>query len=234
MRSSAKVGSIIPSVEFMQRNDGLWSWKTSAFLYDIAYPEKVVSSSEIEDIISEVMVDDVYRLQKITQPGDVWVDVGSHVGLFSIAAMQAGARVHAAIEADADIAPCARYNTAMFKGQSVARKLMNHRVVDPFVIYERIVQARQLLDFNINVFHDDVRRKCLKIDIQGSEIEVFNSDDASKIAEQYDLLVLEYHDDIPYNISVLLEDNGWNITGISAHRDTLMNIPTNLVWAKSG
>ena len=101
--TSAKAGTIVPHVAFMQRNDGVSSWKTSAFTYDIAYPERVVSIEEIEDIINEVMIDDVYRLQKNTQPSDIWIDVGSHVGFFSIAAMQAGARVYMAIEADPDI-----------------------------------------------------------------------------------------------------------------------------------
>jgi FkbM family methyltransferase len=232
--TSAKAGTIVPHVAFMQRNDGVSSWKTSAFTYDIAYPERVVSIEEIEDIINEVMIDDVYRLQKNTQPSDIWIDVGSHVGFFSIAAMQAGARVYMAIEADPDIAACTRYNTVMFKGQSVARGMMHNHVVDPFVYNDRVVSAEQLLDFNIDRFHDEVGRKCLKLDIQHSENDVFNSDDAYKLAEQYDVLVLEYHNEITSDVSTLLENIGWNITSITAHKDVQLCIPTTMIWAMSG
>ena len=103
--------------------------------------------------------------------------------------------------------------------------------LNPLPLYYLV---KQLLDFNIDRFHDEVGRKCLKLDIQHSENDVFNSDDAYKLAEQYDVLVLEYHNEITSDVSTLLENIGWNITSITAHKDVQLCIPTTMIWAMSG
>lgn len=215
---------------FMRAYEGLESWcDSNLFGYEIAYPSRDNMTEEIMDVIREVMVDDVYRLESITNPSDCWVDIGSHVGLFSIAVMQAGASVVLAVDADKEMADCAAYTTSMFKSQSVGRGLISSNIPDPFVVNETVTSASQLIDFN---FYRGSRR-CLKLDIQGSEIDVFRSDNASSIADQYDLIVVEYHDANISEFSMLMENAGWFITSIVKHEDTLLNTPTHLIWAES-
>lgn len=219
---------------FATAQEGLECWSDQhRFSYEIAYPSRIDMLSELNDVFEEVMIDDIYRLQQISQPGDVWIDVGSHLGFFSIAAMQAGSHVKLAVDADREIAQCARYNTAMFMAQSVARGLISTHIPEPFVAVEKVSSATQLIDFNFKAWMPEYRRRCLKLDIQGDEVRVFADRHASALAEQYDLIVLEYHQPIASEMSMLMENAGWSIINIQSHSDSLLGIDTNIIWAES-
>lgn len=228
---------VMNAIEFSQSRDGLSQWAADqGFVYDIAYPDDI-NEHEITDVIAEVFFSDAYKLQTITQPGDVWVDVGCHVGLFSIAAMQAGAQVGVVVDMDATRLYSADVNTRLFSHQSRARGLYPSDCVDVYSYLEEIRNVDQLTDLAkicSNDFFPSRTRTCLKMDIQGAERSVFNDTQLGDLAKHYQLMVFEYHDSDLDVMAMSLEKAGWYIEKMQKHFDVLLNIETYLVWAVSG
>lgn len=60
-----------------------------------AWPGEVRDGTTDADVLREVFEEDVYRARDLIRPGDVVVDLGANVGMFSVWAAQRGARVRA-------------------------------------------------------------------------------------------------------------------------------------------
>jgi len=205
------------------------------FSYDIAMPsdEDGEMHAEVNDITSELIEDDVYRLTK-TGPGDIWVDAGSHVGLFSMAVMMAGAEVAALIDMDGELAWCAWQNVSAMRLQLQRRGVQRQNGVVPQVAAEEIRAADFLVSAAMMApkTWEGFKRACLKLDIQGAERAVFDDGGAAKLAEAYDYMVVEWHYDD--DISAMLEAAGWEVHAVASHVDVLLNKPTHIFWATSG
>lgn len=222
---------------FSQSSEGLKTWRDDhGFVYDLAFPRDI-ESVEIIDIIQEVMIDDAYRLQAITQPGDVWVDVGCHVGLFSLAAIQAGAQVGVVADMNVENLSAADANVRLFVNQSKVRGLYDADSDYPYPYLEEIRHVDHLVELSQTVTNDyfpSKSRTCLKLDIQGSERVIFADTNLDDLAKHYDVLVFEYHDNDLDKMALALENAGWHIVKMQKHRDALLHIETYLVWALRG
>ena len=205
--------------------------------YDIAGRSNVASVAEIREVKLEVINDDVYQLGSRTKRGDVWVDVGSHVGLFSIAAMMAGADVSTMYDMDGEMAWCAEYNAHQFVRQQLVRDYRQR--VRPVAFAERVSGHEQLVEAGMltkTIWDKIATRSCLKLDIQGGEADVLGGIGATALTEAFDFMVLEWHD-IPTAPAFLahLEDSGWRIDGYAGgHTDVLLDTETCIVWASNG
>jgi hypothetical protein len=203
------------------------------FWYDVAIPDYDEMHNEVYDIANEIFVEDVYRLANGSR-GDVWVDAGGHVGLFSIAAMMAGAEIAAMIDMDGELAWCSRQNVISARLQLQRRAVLRDHGITPCIVAEQVVSSDLLVDVAMLV-SESLRhqvRLCLKIDIQGAERGVLEDGGAAKLADAFDYMVMEWHhEDDP---SWLLEGGGWSINAMHSHVDTLLNSPTRIVFATSG
>ena len=79
------------------------------------------------DIYHEVVVANTYRMPATFEPEDVIVDIGSHIGCFSLAALARGARNVIAVEADPDNYALAQQNLKTFLNEGRAHML--HKAV---------------------------------------------------------------------------------------------------------
>lgn len=222
-----------------QRTYGIAEWSQhDPFYYDLAYPRDDTGTMalEIDDICDELMRDDVYGLGVGTGPGDVWVDCGSHVGLFAIAAMQAGAEVACVIDMDPELAWCAMRNAGAFADQSALRGKHDTFSVIPTVICEKITSARQLAEAAMLPAHNWERRRrsCLKLDVQGSESEIFDGTGLYDLAEIFDYMVFEWHQTETDHLLPVMEAMGWRVTRVTKHVDILLNSPTSIICAFAG
>lgn len=199
--------------------------------YDLTHPEG--AEGELWEIVGELLHADIYELQKLTRKGDVWVDAGSHVGLFSIAAMMAGADVSVMYDMDPTAAWCASANVRSFLMQQIVREYrprirtvaVQKEIKNPDELVGAGMQTKEVWDAGWD-------RVCLKLDIQGAEQLVLALDGPRKLAEAFDVLVFEWHfpEDLPW-VSEALERGGWNITAVKQHEDVLLNTTTYIVWA---
>lgn len=225
------------AITFSQSSEGVASWcESNKFVYDVAYPSSV-DSNEIADVMGEVFTDDAYRLQSITHHGDVWVDIGCHVGLFSIAAIQAGAHVGVMVDMDAERLVLADSNVRLFRDQSIARRLQSVWCSYPHASVEEISNVDQLVSLAAECGTDyfpDKTRTCLKLDIQGYEKTIFSDINIKNLSKHYQMMVFEYHFEDLDDMALNLERAGWSIEKIKRHNDVLLGIDTYLVWAVSG
>lgn len=204
------------------------------FTFDVAH--RSGGLSEMYEVFEEVIDDDIYNLQHDTKMGDVWVDAGCHVGLFSIAAMMAGADVSVMIDAENDISWCAEYNARQFMRQQLIRAEHQRRRLMPTAVVETIASAEQLVQAGMlaREHWGGLKRSCLKLDIQGAEADVFG-DGVRDLSTAFDFMVLEWHR--PQLIDTMvhrLEHNGWKVTRVVTHHDILLSTETHIVWAHSG
>lgn len=214
---------------------GVETWG-KGFIYDIASPTDASFALEIDGVVDELMLDDIYSLNTITKPGDVWVDAGAHVGLFSIAAMQAGAEVAGIIDMDADLAWCAWRNVTAFRHQMELRGLLPSPGIVPAVLDEEIRSAQRLIDASMlpAPVWTSKQRSCLKLDVQGAEAAIFDGSGLADLAEAYDLIVFEWHHESTDHLLPIMEASGWQIDRVRSHTDVLLDCPTRIVWATSG
>lgn len=205
------------------------------FFYDISFKEG--GELELDDIMDELIHDDAYHLGRETREGDVWVDAGCHVGMFSIAAMMAGADVSVMIDMDPEIAWYGGLNASSFFHQQIIRSDYGRKRIAPTAFAEEITSAETLVEASrLTGMHlDGQGRTCLKLDIQGAETSVFANGGMSDLAAAYDLMVLEWHD-VGNSVAMMegLEESGWTITAYDSHTDVLLNTDTRIVWVTSG
>ncbi len=202
--------------------------------YDITHPAGV--EAELADVIKEVLAEDTYGLASATEEGDVWVDAGCHVGLFSIAAMMCGADVCSMIDMDAEMAWSAEANARRYFYQQVVRSDMSRSRLSPIGFADEISSSCQLIEHAMlaKEHWSGIKRACLKLDIQGAEASVF-ADGFSDLSEAFDVMVMEWHrPEMMESMTHRMEHNGWSIDGISSHTDVLLNTNTHIVWAHSG
>lgn len=214
---------------------GVEAWG-KGFIYDVASPADALFALEIDGVVGELMLDDIYSLTTITKPGDVWIDAGAHVGLFSIAAMQAGSEVTGIIDMDADLAWCAWRNVTAFRHQMELRGMLPSPGIVPVVLDEEIKTAQRLVDASMlpAPIWMEKRRSCLKLDVQGAEASIFDGSGLADLAEAFDLIVFEWHQPDTEHLLPVMENAGWQIDRVRSHTDVLLNCPTSIIWATSG
>lgn len=201
------------------------------FTFDVAH--RMGGLSEMYEVFGEVIDDDIYNLQHDTREGDVWVDAGCHVGLFSIAALMAGADVSVMIDMDNDSAWCADYNVIQYLRQEIIRGEYHRRRILPTAFVEHISSVDHLMQAGMLTREqwEGMERSCLKLDIQGTERELLVGGGWGRLAEAFDFMVMEWHYPVvPYD----MEYEGWRVVRHVTHKDILLSTDTHIVWAQSG
>lgn len=220
--------------EYTIREMDTWvAQQPSKFAYQITIPEGEAAEKEHDEIIEELLVGDVYRLASFTKPGDVWVDAGSHVGTFAVAAQMQGAYVYAMIDMDPSMAFHARRNGCAFSWELHARD--NSWNARPLSVVEEIKDSYILADLGSarSEWPKDAKRSCLKMDIQGAERDVLKGGGAKHLAAAFDVLVMEWHHLLAEGLE-MLEQGGWRVERVEKHVDVLLNTDTHIIWAVNG
>ncbi|OPZ65615.1 MAG: hypothetical protein BWY85_00436 [Firmicutes bacterium ADurb.Bin506] len=213
-----------------------WLGGGLGWIYDVAMPSGHDMMLEYDGIVDELLLHDIYNLANFTEHGDVWVDAGSHVGMFSIAALMAGADVAAMIDMDETMAWCADANARAFLMQQLVRDYRPR--IRPVAFKETIGSHVSLVEAGMQVrevWRDFGKRSCLKLDIQGAEQLVLALNGPEQLAEAFDRLVMEWHfpEDINWLTSAL-EKGGWKVDAVKQHEDILLRTTTHIVWATTG
>lgn len=169
------------------------------------------SNTEIEAIDAELFRDDVYRASRVFAEGQTWLDVGCHVGLFTKLALLHGASVVGGV--DADPAMCDAY-TDLHEQPAVLS--MIDTAEDVITVLEQTGGAN-----------------ALKMDIQGSEIDILSRSSELAKLSAFDTLLFEYHQ--PESLVELMRSltrNNYVVDFIDATTDSLMvGHPTFIVHA---
>lgn len=207
------------------------------FTYDLTHRASYEAEVERNDIIAEIISGDVYHLSTFTKPGDVWVDAGCHLGIFSIAAMMHGADVSVMLDMDSSAAWMAELNARHFLTQIVRRHLSDENDrqprIRPTAFNCKVGSPYELVECGMLAEENwPGRRSCIKLDVQGAEMEVLALGGGEILADGFDRLVMEWHSPDIHEIDGMLGDR-WQITGMKAHMDTLLHTNTHIVWAQT-
>lgn len=225
-----------PGEELLVRQMSYWAAaiEVEPFTYDVVLRKGIEHELDHDEILDEILRDDTYRLGAFGRQGDVWVDAGSHIGTFAIAAMMHGYDVSVMVDMDPTMAWCAEVNARGFLMQQVIREA--RRRVRPIGWVEELSDAHSLAEMGMQtkeVWSDRSRRSCLKLDVQGAERQILAGGGATVLSEAFDALVMEWHHELPEALG-LLESGGWRIEHVKGHTDVLLNTDTRIVWAVSG
>lgn len=226
--------ALLAGEEIKSEQVGWWTGMEEDFLYDLTSRADYESQKELEAIIDEVIGKDVYRLETFTQPGDVWVDAGCHVGIFSIAAMMHGADVSVMLDADNSVAWMAELNARGFLSQVVRRQIgKGHQRIRPSAFNYKVGSPVELVECGMMTPENwPGRRSCLKMDVQGAEVMVLALGGGDVLADGFDRLVMEWHRPDAHDVDTMLGDR-WQVTGVQAHTDALLGTQTYIVWAET-
>lgn len=204
------------------------------FAFDLTHRHANHHRQERDDILGEVLIDDVYQLRAFTQPGDVWVDAGCHLGIFSMAAMMHGADVSVMLDMDTSIAWMAEMNARAFLMQLSRRQVgLKTKHIQPSAFAYKVASPHELVECGMLAEESWVgRRSCLKLDVQGAEMMVLTMGGGDVLAEGFDRLVMEWHSCSVGELDAMLGEK-WRIIGMNAHTDALLKTSTYIVWAES-
>jgi len=175
-----------------------------------------VTHDELVNLRAELFRDDVYRAERVFDGGQLWLDVGCHVGLFSTLAEVHGATVLGGV--DADPLMCDAY-------------MDRHPQPAVLATIAHVTDIVQVLNGFGDVSH---HANALKMDIQGAEVPILTSVVQVANLAQFDTLLFEYHQ--PASLPVMLHalsENGYEIDFIDATTDALLiGQPTFIVHAR--
>lgn len=190
---------------------------------DIQRPESV-TRAELYEVHDEVVTQDIYGLKGFVEPSDDWLDIGCHVGLFSLQALAHGASTTFLVDEDHERMGAALENVLASADGAGATGGMAMRV-------ETLAAVLDLRDRS--------GANCLKMDIQGSELEIF-AEDEGVLAQRFDKLVMEWHPlgDTPtgleeIRLTDLLEYRDWEVIAAEYHEDVLLGTETLIIKARS-
>ncbi len=173
--------------------------------------------------ILELWVEECYTSDGFYEPraGDVVLDVGAHVGLFSIWLIRRVPTIRVfAVEPSKENAPCLRANLrsfgastvevlecAMGAGTGLGRleaatdRSIDHRLVDASEEDPDAVPILSLIELVEKTGSD--RIAMLKIDIEGAEYDAFEAT-SDEVLDRIDRVAMEYHDHmIPGTLGML-------------------------------
>lgn len=202
----------------------VWSLRVPGGLDDPQMRDEVLDV--IEEILPESMTGGCYNLDRVIKPGERWVDVGCHVGVFSIAAMMHGASIVQVIDADPAMTQAAKWNVENFSRIAEALQSLPQGSIHPPLATDLLVEDAYDLDGQ--------KRDGVKIDIQGHEEGVIFGGGASVLAASYNKLVMEWHAPSRLGSALVALDNaGWYIDTVASHEDILLNTKTHIIYAKT-
>lgn len=197
--------------------------------------------NEFMRVYYQVVINDQYEANRIRK-GDIVIDCGAHVGMFSMIAAQRGATVFsvepllsnaACIEAmllhgkyDISIVPCVVSNPeTMAQGTVTIEYNLNEYSGEGCVVYDRApnddMQTAEAMvytiDFIANRFHLPTVN-FIKMDIEGSEVQALEG--AETVIKRFKpklAIAVYHHSDDAYNITELVKSyrEDYNISIIS-------------------
>lgn len=174
---------------------------------------------EIMGLRRELFRDDVYRAARTFHDGQLWLDVGCHIGLFTTLAEAHGALVAGGVDADPLMA-----TAYMDRHQQPALTLTVESVEDVFEAVHHVA-------------HDAAQHvNALKLDVQGAEVPILTSPRAAALlSAQFNTLLFEYHDPATLIVAVNeLRRVGYGIGFIDGATDALTGEPTHIVHLIAG
>ena len=181
----------------------------------------------MEEILPQSMAEGCYELGRTISPGDRWVDVGCHVGIFSIAAMMHGASISEVMDSDPAMTQAAKWNVENFSRIVEAlQTLPQGSIVPPLATTMLVEDAYDITE--------GTTADCIKLDIQGHEEGVILGGGASVLATKYKKLLMEWHSPARLGTALVALDNaGWHIDTVNSHEDILLNTKTHIIYAKT-
>lgn len=208
----------------------IWSLR-SPLLHEDASDTYDEIDDVVEEIIPSTMVEGCYDLRATTQIGDRWVDLGSHVGVFSIAAMMRGATTALLVDMDPDVLRRALWNVQNFSRLVEAMQgIPQGSILSPMT---SAVEVNDAYDVEDLVQSSGLAGPlCLKMDIQGGEIQCVLGGGASVLATRFSKILMEWHDEkLVSSALVALENAGYGVMSMRRHRDVLLGIDTHIIFA---
>jgi len=208
------------------------------FSYSLSMPSKEQWLSETLDVVDEIFPKELspkgwtgcYDFRNTVRRGESWMDVGCHVGIFSIGVMMHGGYPMAIIDANPEMVKHASWNINHF-----ARTLEMLSDLPESSLRPQIELAEMISDPWQLVALCGTKYDGLKLDIQGSEIPMFLQMNAAKcLTTVFSKLVLEWHDvDTVQALIVRLDRAGWKVNWMREHEDVLLETPTYLIYAST-
>lgn len=182
--------------------------------------DDIAQQQEIEHVRRELFDDDVYHADRVFSSEQVWLDVGSHVGLFTTLATSYGASVVGGIDANPDMARA--YRAA-------------HDLPCQQMTVSRVKDILRALD-NIELHSEGPyeRANAIKLDIQGAELPILvQPSQVASLARHFDTLLAEIHDQTLLPAIILhLRDAGLKLDYAEAADDILTGQPTFIIHAR--
>lgn len=200
---------------------------TITFTNPSGVPESVFLSApdhinlgEINEVIDEVFIADIYDVSAFVEPDDLWLDVGCHVGLFAISVIDKGAAVNV-IDSDRESVIHAVGNARIFE------MMRKGAMGDPGAssTFGSCAKIASWEDLEHVSGYDG-----LKMDIQGAEKDVLTREGASMLHYYFKRLVYEYHFDDHAEHQNLMKAAGWHLHRMKRHTDVLLDTPTTIYW----
>ena len=191
----------------------------------------------IGHICAEIFRDGVYEPYLANKRDLVILDVGAHVGLFSLYASKY-AKIIYAIEPSNEhfqnLVAMVKFNRlenvkplklAIFN-EDKQFQLFHNKNKTMFSLHQSVNDGSSLPEMVDCVRLDTLFKKLklkkvdfMKLDVEGSEAEIFGGDGFAKVAKKIDTIVFEYHQWCgrhPHQVKFSLEQRGFEVSPIKA------------------
>jgi hypothetical protein len=193
---------------------------------------------EAHDVIEEIIPEDggpgCYNVPGFIKPGELWVDAGSHLGVFSIAVLQRGATPVTMIDCSESLLRRAVWSVRGFvRLVEAMQSLPSGSIMRPYPVQTMIHEAQDItrvLGAKVSGYTYG-----LKLDIQGHESGVLTPAGAAALGRIFGKLIVEWHDpDMLTQVLRVLEGAGWYISTMHRHEDVLLETETYILFATRG
>jgi FkbM family methyltransferase len=125
------------------------------------------------DIIHEILIEDQYHIKQLIKPGDTVVDIGAHIGVFSLLASGSARKVYAFEPVPG--------NFQLFSQNVALNKIPNISLFNKAVLGENREVKVYLSDWNTGA-HSIFGHHCSYVEIQGITLkDIFENQDIERI-----------------------------------------------------
>ena len=188
----------------------------------------------IEEIIPHAGAPGCYNASGFIKPGELWVDAGSHLGVFSIAVLQRGATPVTMIDCNERLLRRASWSVRGFvRLVEAMQSLPSGSIMRPYPVHTMIREAHDItrvLGAKVSGYTYG-----LKLDIQGHEAGVLDPAGAAALGRIFGKLIVEWHDpDMLTQVLRVLEGAGWHVAAMHRHEDVLLETETYILFATRG